>query len=521
MKPISYIPLGITALLVLAGTASAQIPSIISYQGRVQVNGTYFSGAGQFKFALVSPGMNIIRRATAVAGVTGGFITSISVTDGGAGYTTAPAVTITDATGSGASATANVSSGMVTSITVNNAGSGYSSSPTVSIARPPPSVANDTLWTNDGTTGTGNEPASAVTVAVQQGLFTVFLGDTTLPNMEPVPLNVFAQEDVRLRIWFNDGVQGFTRLVPDQNLGSVGYAMTAGQLASTTEGQPLVIKISSLEAMRIDPAGNVGIGTATPQQLLHLNVTPGHGEGMEIDSSIAGHSPAIYLNHTGSGGHNFRVASFGDNSNPGSFRIRDDTAGADRFVMDAGGGVRFDFESGKKFSLGGNGTFEIDAPGIVGGRFFISDTGNVGIGTNAPTERLHVIGNILATGTITPNSDRNAKTGIAPVDSDAILERVARLPIHQWRFKTEPEEVKHVGPMAQDFRAAFGLGAHETAIATVDADGVALAAIQGLNQKVEQQRAELNQKETEITELKQRLEKMEQLLNSKLGGGAK
>ena len=276
--------------------------------------------------------------------------------------------------------------------------------------------------------------------------------------------------------------------------------MTAGQLASTTEGQPLVIKISSLEAMRIDPAGNVGIGTATPQQLLHLNVTPGHGEGMEIDSSIAGHSPAIYLNHTGSGGHNFRVASFGDNSNPGSFRIRDDTAGADRFVMDAGGGVRFDFESGKKFSLGGNGTFEIDAPGIVGGRFFISDTGKVGIGTNAPTERLHVIGNILA------------------VDSDAILERVARLPIHQWRFKTEPEEVKHVGPMAQDFRAAFGLGAHETAIATVDADGVALAAIQGLNQKLEER---IQRKETEIAELKQRLEKMEQLLNSKLGGGAK
>src|SRR5207253_10920040 len=90
-----------------------------------------------------------------------------------------------------------------------------------------------------------------------------------------------------------------------------------------------------------------------------------------------------------------------------------------------------------------------------------------------------------ATATITPNPDRNAKTEFEPVDTAAVLKRVAALPIQQWRFKTEQPGVKHVGPMAQDFHAAFGLGALPTAIATVDADGVALAAIQGLNQKVE------------------------------------
>ena len=57
--------------------------------------------------------------------------------------------------------------------------------------------------------------------------------------------------------------------------------------------------------------------------------------------------------------------------------------------------------------------------------------------------------------------------------------------------------------MAQDFKAAFGVGETDTGITTVDADGVALAAIQGLNQKLEQ-------KQAEITELKQRLEKLEQ-----------
>ena len=90
----------------------------------------------------------------------------------------------------------------------------------------------------------------------------------------------------------------------------------------------------------------------------------------------------------------------------------------------------------------------------------------------------------------------------------AILERVAALPIHEWRFKTEAEGVKHVGPMAQDFRAAFGLGAHETAIATVDADGVALAAIQGLSQKLQEKEARIEALERTLAELKQMVERI-------------
>jgi trimeric autotransporter adhesin len=100
------------------------------------------------------------------------------------------------------------------------------------------------------------------------------------------------------------------------------------------------------------------------------------------------------------------------------------------------------------------------------------------------------------------------------VDNDSILARVSKLKIQQWRFKAETEGVKHIGPMAQDFREAFGLGEIPTAIATVDADGVAFAAIQGLNDKVEQQSAELKEKETEIAELKTRLEKLERLMTS-------
>jgi trimeric autotransporter adhesin len=150
------------------------------------------------------------------------------------------------------------------------------------------------------------------------------------------------------------------------------------------------------------------------------------------------------------------------------------------------------------------------------GKVVLQDTGgNVGVGTTNPGEKLHVVGNIFATGSITPNSDRHAKTDIEDIDSSAILDRVTALPIKQWRFKTEAEGVKHVGPMAQDFHAAFGLGARETAIATVDADGVALAAIQAINQKLEQQ---MRRRDERIAALETELAALRQLL---LEGSAK
>jgi hypothetical protein len=103
-------------------------------------------------------------------------------------------------------------------------------------------------------------------------------------------------------------------------------------------------------------------------------------------------------------------------------------------------------------------------------------------------------GGLRVNGTFVSASDRNQKENIRPVDPRDVLEKVAALPIAEWNFKTDTE-ARHVGPMAQDFRAAFGLGTDDKHIATVDADGVALAAIQGLNQR-------LNEKDAEIQELK-------------------
>jgi hypothetical protein len=101
-------------------------------------------------------------------------------------------------------------------------------------------------------------------------------------------------------------------------------------------------------------------------------------------------------------------------------------------------------------------------------------------------------------------SDRAAKEHFTPVNPREILAKVACLPVSQWYFKQDAS-ARHLGPVAQDFHAAFGLGADDKHIATVDADGVALVAIQGLNQKVEEQRAE-------NAELKRRLAHLEQLV---------
>jgi hypothetical protein len=89
-------------------------------------------------------------------------------------------------------------------------------------------------------------------------------------------------------------------------------------------------------------------------------------------------------------------------------------------------------------------------------------------------------------GTICPLSDRNAKRGFEPVLPDEVLAGVMSLPITTWRYRDEAAGVSHIGPMAQDFKANFGLGEDERYIATVDADGVALAAIQALHRRMEQ-----------------------------------
>ncbi len=87
-----------------------------------------------------------------------------------------------------------------------------------------------TFWSNDGSAAGGAEPASAVPVLVNKGVYSVNLGDSQLPNMTPIPPTIFTNSAVRLRVWFSDGKLGFEQLSPDQRITSVGYAMMAANV---------------------------------------------------------------------------------------------------------------------------------------------------------------------------------------------------------------------------------------------------------------------------------------------------
>ena len=110
-------------------------------------------------------------------------------------------------------------------------------------------------------------------------------------------------------------------------------------------------------------------------------------------------------------------------------------------------------------------------------------------------------GAFLSTGGVwTNNSDRDSKTAVQPIDARSVLDEVSRLPISSWQYIADRGTVRHIGPMAQDFHAAFGRGPSDgRSIATVDADGVALAAIQALNAIVREQQAELRSPKAELS----------------------
>jgi hypothetical protein len=156
--------------------------------------------------------------------------------------------------------------------------------------------------------------------------------------------------------------------------------------------------------------------------------------------------------------------------------------------------------NGQPFTSTTNHQFSVRAAGGV--RFF-SDT-------NATTGAELAPGS----GTWSSLSDRNAKENFVTANARDILDKVAALPMASWNYKAQDAGVRHLGPTAQDFHAAFGLGESDRTITTVDADGVALAAIQGLNQKLE---SELKAKEERLRTLEDELVALKKLV-AKLSG---
>lgn len=150
--------------------------------------------------------------------------------------------------------------------------------------------------------------------------------------------------------------------------------------------------------------------------------------------------------------------------------------------------------------------FDADLLSTGPNQFLVRAAGGLWFGTAGPIAIPN--GTFLATstgaslttgGTWTNASSRALKHAFEPVDADAVLERVLALPLSTWRYLADAEGTRHLGPIAEDFHAAFGLGADPRSIATVDADGVALAAVQGLAAKAAAGRADFDRRLEQLT----------------------
>jgi hypothetical protein len=156
---------------------------------------------------------------------------------------------------------------------------------------------------------------------------------------------------------------------------------------------------------------------------------------------------------------------------------------------------------------------DFDFPSTTANEFSARSTGGARFVSAIDTGGIPIAGVELPSGGGAWSSlcDRNAKENLAAINPREVLDKVSRLSIATWNYKSQDAAIRHIGPMAQDFAAAFQVGENERRITTVDADGVALAAIQGLNQKLE---ATVKEKDAKIQALESRLAKVEQFLQT-------
>ena len=326
-----------------------------------------------------------------------------------------------------------------------------------------------------------------------------------------------------------------------------GNAFGATAALGTTDTQPLELRVANARGLRIEPPGNsnfatpniiggspansaaAGISGATiagggwsglPNSVMKDFGTVGGGYGNTAsgsESTVAGgysNTASGYVStvaggegNTASGGFYSTVAGGSGNTASGDYSTVAggvNSLASGSYSTVAGGYINSasgnrSFAAGSKAKAAGNGSFAladttnvdflIGVDNFFGARF----TGGFMFATSVNGGGSFLTGCQLAGGGGSWNctSDRNTKTAFAAINPEEVLRRVASLPITEWQFMAEPEAVRHMGSMAQDFHAAFGLGHDDKTISMLDAQGVALAAIQGLNAKVEEQRREI------------------------------
>ena len=297
---------------------------------------------------------------------------------------------------------------------------------------------------------------------------------------------------------FFAGASGNSTMFGYNNTGIGVHALTAnlGGLYNTAEG------LNSLLA-NTNGTGNTAIGTYA----LQANVNGSDNTAIGLN--------ALYTNTNGNNNTATGINALYSNTNSnntanGAYALQGSVSGSGNTAI--GYNALFSSTTGSNnIALGylagqtittGSSNIDIGNPG------FASDANVIRIGSSQSSTFL--VGYVFTpSGTVKTSSDRNLKENFTPVNPREVLGKVLAMPLTEWQYKIDTDNIKHIGPMAQDFHAAFGLnGSDDKHISVVDEGGVALAAIQGLDQK-------LAEKDAEIQDLQARLEKLERLMDDK------
>ncbi len=315
--------------------------------------------------------------------------------------------------------------------------------------------------------------------------------------------------------------------------GSAGWSLTGNagtnpttNFLGTTDGQALEIRVDNVTRVRLQPDGTL-IGGWTANSVTPLaefstisggggggpdanrvfdsygTIAGGRGNRAGTDDGFtnldpfatvgggAGNNAAGWLSVIGGGDRNTTTGLAA--TIPGgslNYAVESAFAAGTRARADLTGAFVWADSSNFDFDSTAMNQFNVRA---VGGSRFVSAINGSGVPTVGV--ELAAGGNAWA-----PLSDRAAKENFCDVDEDTVLERLAAVPIETWNLKSQSASIRHIGPMAQDFAAAFGVGEYDNRITTSDADGVAFAAIQALYRQLKVQERRIRDLETRLAE---------------------
>jgi hypothetical protein len=297
------------------------------------------------------------------------------------------------------------------------------------------------------------------------------------------------------------------------DLANVGYGSTAFGENTRASGSNSFVAGQATTATGAESVAFGNNGTASADRAFAFNGTAsgvgavaiGSGAQATNDdalamgpSSIAGGLASITIGPSIANG-NFGVAIGLQNSASGQFSVAigKNARTANRQGAIVLGDACASFSSDSVYPTANN---QFVARGCGGIRFYTSQNLSAGVEVAA------------GGGSWSSISDRARKENFSPLDGEDVLYRLRSVPVMSWNYLTQERSIRHAGPTAQDFHAAFGLGESELLINSVDIDGINMAAAKALDERTVRQQARIAELQARVETLEARLARVEALL---------